>query len=71
MRPISARSGVVARFVMPKQASFILHNRDGARKRFFNTDLRHFGSPSDASLKPVSGKSDSNEKKNEAASIES
>jgi hypothetical protein len=71
MRPISARTGVVVRFVMPKQARFILHNKDGARKHFFDTELRHFWSPPDASLKIVSGKSDSNEKKNQAVSIES
>ena len=40
MRPISARSGVAARFVMPGQARFILHNEDGARKRFFDIGLR-------------------------------
>ena len=40
MRPISARIGVVARFVMPGLARFILHNKDGARKHFFDTELR-------------------------------
>jgi hypothetical protein len=47
MRAISARSGVAARFVMPRQARFILHNKDKARKRSFDTGLQAFWSPSD------------------------
>ncbi len=40
MRPISARIGVVTRFVIPGLARFILHNNDCARKHFFDTELR-------------------------------
>jgi hypothetical protein len=39
MRPISARIGVVTRFVIPGLARFILHNNDCARKHFFDTEL--------------------------------
>ena len=68
MRPISARFSVVAQFVIPRQARLILHNREGARKRFFDTELP---GPSGARQTRASSKSDSDEKRNEAVSIES
>jgi hypothetical protein len=37
MWPISARFSLVAQFVIRRQARLILHNKDGARKRFFDT----------------------------------
>jgi hypothetical protein len=42
MRPISARSGVVARFAIPREARFILHNKDGAGKRVFGAEVPRF-----------------------------
>lgn len=45
MWPISARTGVVARFVIPGQARFILHHKDRTRKRFFDAELRALPKP--------------------------
>ncbi len=47
----------------------ILHNEDGARKHFLRSLVATSGAPPDKSLRAVPGKSNSNEKKNEAVSI--